>query len=66
MGFLEQVLGAYAPLLVAELVPANHGEFEVQLDGELLFSKLRDGRFPEFGDVSAQLEAALGPPPAWR
>lgn len=60
------MLGAYAPLLIAELVPANHGEFEVHLDGELLFSKLREDRFPDYSDVQESLEAVLGPPPHWR
>jgi len=32
-------------------VPADGGVFEVSLDGKLMFSKAKLGRFPEDGEV---------------
>lgn len=60
------MLGDYAPFLVTEIVPARRGEFEVELDGELLFSRLQADRFPEYAELRPELERRLGPPPAWR
>ena len=39
---IEQEFG-----LETELVPGETGAFEIRADGELLYSKLRTGRFPE-------------------
>jgi len=33
------------------LVPSSGGRFEVSLDGRLIFSKLQEGRFPEFVEL---------------
>lgn len=33
------------------------GEFEITLDGRLIFSKKREGRFPEFEEVLALIPA---------
>ena len=38
------------------LVPADSGVFEVEVDGKLVFSKKKEGRFPEW----AEIEPALG------
>jgi selenoprotein W-related protein len=38
------------------LVPSNGGVFEVEVDGKLVYSKLKEGRFPEW----AELEGAFG------
>ena len=38
------------------LVKGRDGMFEVTLDGELIFSKKSLGRFPEPGEVAAELE----------
>ncbi|MFI5283052.1 MAG: hypothetical protein ACHQ0J_07980 [Candidatus Dormibacterales bacterium] len=36
------------------------------LDGELVFSKLASGRFPESGEIATSFEKKLGPPLAFR
>ena len=33
------------------LVPSHGGRFEVTMDGELVFSKLAEGRFPEEREI---------------
>ena len=42
-----------------ELVKGRDGVFEVTLDGALVFSKKRLGRFPEPGEAEDALAAAL-------
>lgn len=42
----------------ATLVRGSGGEFEITLDGTLLFSKKQQGRFPEFDEVLAALPGA--------
>ncbi len=39
------------------LVPSSGGRFEVSLDGRLIFSKLKEGRFPEFVELRKLIEA---------
>jgi selT/selW/selH-like putative selenoprotein len=41
------------------LIKGSRGDFEVRLDGELLFSKHESDRFPEPGEVSALLAGRL-------
>ena len=54
----EQVLVAYKKDIAAfSLVPSDRGKFEVSLNGELIFSKLQEGRFPDDGEVEAQINA---------
>jgi len=36
-------------------VPGEHSQFDVLADGSLLFSKQREGRFPEEDEILAQL-----------
>ena len=38
------------------LHPGNRGVFEVSLDGELIFSKLKEGRFPEHEEILAAID----------
>jgi selenoprotein W-related protein len=35
------------------LVPSDGGKFEISVDGELIFSKLKVGRHPDVGEVTA-------------
>lgn len=35
------------------------GVFDVKADGQLVFSKAREGRFPEAGEVEQSIEARL-------
>ena len=60
------MLADYAPVVVTEIVPARRGEFEVELDGELLISRLKADRFPEYDELRPERERRLGPPPQWR
>jgi selenoprotein W-related protein len=38
-----------------ELVPASGGVFEVEVDGKLIFSKKKEGRFPEWKEIEPAL-----------
>jgi selT/selW/selH-like putative selenoprotein len=42
------------------------GRFEVTLDDELIFSKVKLHRFPKPGEILKLAEPALGPPIDWR
>ena len=37
------------------IIPSDGGRFEVAVDGELMFSKLEAGRFPEEDEIIAKL-----------
>ena len=37
------------------IVPSHGGRFEITVDGELVFSKLKEGRFPEDDEIKALL-----------
>lgn len=41
----------------AKLVPGSGGEFEITLDGRLIFSKRAEGRFPDPEEVLAHFPA---------
>ena len=43
------------------LVPSDGGAFEVKKNGELIFSKLSAGRFPDDGEVEAILTGNKDP-----
>lgn len=45
-----------------ELVPGTGGVFDVDLDGERVFTKAMLGRYPEPADVIPLLEERMGPP----
>lgn len=38
-----------------QLIPGARGAFEVRVDGDLVFSKLEKGRFPETDEILARL-----------
>lgn len=40
----------------AELIPSGGGVFEVEVDGELIFSKKAADRFPEHEEVFLEIE----------
>jgi hypothetical protein len=48
------------------LQSADHGRFEVTLDGELVFSKSRLGRHAGDGEIVNLFEARIGPSLNWR
>ncbi len=37
------------------LVPSDGGVFEVEVDGSLVFSKKKEGRFPEWNEIEPKL-----------
>ena len=41
----------------AEMIAGSSGQFDVVADGETIFSKHREGRFPEPGEVLEKLPA---------
>ena len=44
----------------AAATEGEHSQFDVLADGALVFSKQREGRFPEEGEVLALVRAATG------
>lgn len=47
----KQTIGALT------LVPSDGGVFEVEVDGKLVFSKKKEGRFPEWNEIAPHLKA---------
>jgi selenoprotein W-related protein len=41
------------------MVPSDGGKFELSLDGELIYSKKKEGRFPTNEEIVALLEKKL-------
>jgi predicted Rdx family selenoprotein len=39
----------------AEAVPGEKSQFDVVADGKLIFSKQKEGRFPEYEEISSHL-----------
>ena len=48
-------------LAALELVPGTGGVFDVDLDGERIFTKRMIGRYPEPDDVLPLLRERIGP-----
>lgn len=42
-----------------DLVPSSGGAFEVSVDGDLIYSKLKTGRFPEEKEITDAIDKAL-------
>jgi selenoprotein W-related protein len=63
----NELLSRWAPIMRAvELQSGASGRFEVTLDGDLVFSKKAEGRFPRRGEVAGMFEEKLGPALDWR
>jgi hypothetical protein len=63
----NEILANWAPVFRAvRLQSADHGRFEVSLDGEVVFSKSSVGRHARRGEVADLLAERLGPPLDWR
>ena len=41
----------------SDLVPSDGGRFEIELDGVLIYSKLAEGRYPDFAEVKAAIDS---------
>ena len=67
MGTANRILDHWAPILVGvELKTGTKGAFEVTVDGETVFSKKEERRFPEDRELTTLLERRLGPDLRWR
>jgi len=40
----------------AKLIPGSGGVFDVTVDGKLVFSRRKTGRFPDPGEIARQLK----------
>tara|TARA_A100001037_G_C14916205_1_gene529553 strand:+ start:393 stop:572 length:180 start_codon:yes stop_codon:yes gene_type:complete len=57
----DQLLKAFKQDIEAfTLIPSSGGRFEVTLDGELVYSKLQEKRFPEYSEIEPHLKKKLG------
>jgi selenoprotein W-related protein len=56
----DELLGAFESQIdVLALIPSSGGRFEVEVNGELLYSKLATGRHAEPGEINGLLQARL-------
>ena len=55
---LELLLKYRKDMTSVTLVPSHGGRFEVSLNGNLIYSKLEEGRFPEPKELIAKIDAA--------
>jgi selT/selW/selH-like putative selenoprotein len=54
----EQILIEYKKDITGfTLVPSDKGRFELSVDGVLVFSKVQEGRFPEYGEIKPKIDA---------
>lgn len=53
-------------MIDVSLRSGSKGRFEVTLDEQLIFSKLKLHRFPSRGEILKLAEPVLGPPIDWR
>jgi len=53
----DQILKAFKMDIEAfTLIPSGGGRFEVTLDGELIYSKLQEKRFPEYAEIEPHIK----------
>jgi selenoprotein W-related protein len=56
----EAIMDAFGQRFGAlKLIPADGGRFEITLDGELIYSKLKTGDFPANKEILEQIGAKL-------
>jgi selT/selW/selH-like putative selenoprotein len=53
-------------MIEVSLRSGTKGRFEVTLDDQLIFSKVKLHRFPKRGEILQLAEPTLGPPIDWR
>jgi selT/selW/selH-like putative selenoprotein len=53
-------------MIDVSLRSGSKGRFEVTLDDQMVFSKVKLHRFPHRGEILKLVEPVLGPPIAWR
>jgi selenoprotein W-related protein len=57
----QELLTTFAGELAVTLAPAEPGGFEVYLDGELLFSREREKRFPAARELKQRIRDRIAP-----
>jgi selenoprotein W-related protein len=57
----QELLQTFAGELAVTLAPADAGVFEVELDGERLFSRAAQGRFPEARELKQLVRDRIAP-----
>jgi selenoprotein W-related protein len=56
----EELLHAYSDWIQSlSLVPSGRGRFEVTVNGQLIFSKASEGRFPELSELTQKLHTLI-------
>ncbi len=56
----EQLLAEFAPGVASwTLVPSDGGRFEVEVNGELIYSKLQAGRHPEVEEIRQAIQKLI-------
>ena len=62
MSATDELLGGYQHVISElTLVMGNKGVFDVHVNGDLVFSKHETGRYPNDGELLAQVGAIVGP-----
>ena len=60
VGMTDKLLREFSHKLAGiTLVPGGDGAFEVTVDGSLVFSRLKEGRFPTLKDLRDAVRASL-------
>jgi selT/selW/selH-like putative selenoprotein len=53
----------FAQRVSVDTTPGDRGIFDVSFDGDVVFSKHTEGRFPDEAEIEQLLEARLQQPP---
>ncbi|HSS09673.1 MAG TPA: Rdx family protein [Acidimicrobiales bacterium] len=62
VGLTDELLKGWAPIIKdIELLPSSKGRFEVTLDDDLIFSKAKQGRHANPGEIAALVRDRIGP-----
>jgi selenoprotein W-related protein len=56
----EKILGEFGRQInELTLIPSDGGRYEVSLNGNLVFSKLQENRFPEVDEIMNMIRSSL-------
>ena len=58
-GLADELKDKYDTLESVDLIRSSGGAFEVSLDGDLIYSKLKTGRFPDLKEVTEAIDKTL-------
>ena len=60
VGLAEAIMDGFGQRFGSiKLIPSDGGRFEVSIDGNLIFSKLETGRFPENTEIIDQIRPKM-------